>query len=103
MTRDLVTIDIYRPWQQKVAFLDSAPWMGEGVCHGCENPDVFFPDKDSSRAELREAKAICNSCPVKQTCADYAIARPHLTGIWGGLTSGERAAARRRVSMRGRP
>ncbi len=58
---------------------------------------VFFPPHHAERknerlSRERRAKAICASCPVLESCLDYAltIREPH--GIWGGLNEMERRA-----------
>ena len=44
---------------------------------------------------LRPAKAVCTGCPVLEQCRTYALARPTLSGIWGGTSDRERQALRR--------
>jgi WhiB family redox-sensing transcriptional regulator len=56
---------------------------------------LFFPPSTFERKDERErrearAKAICQVCPVRQPCADYAIDIREPFGIWGGLTEIER-------------
>jgi len=36
-----------------------------------------------------EAKAICEVCPVKIMCLDYAVSAG-MQGVWGGTTESER-------------
>lgn len=48
---------------------------------------IFF--EEAVRVIVREAKAICNVCPVRQRCLDFAI-RNEEVGIWGGMTTTER-------------
>jgi hypothetical protein len=59
----------------------------------CEElPDVFFAQEASRDAqELVEdiAKGICERCPVRVRCRDYALST-RVTGIWGGTTEAER-------------
>ena len=43
-------------------------------------------------ARIRDAKAVCETCPVKAECLAAATDADH--GIWGGLTVAERAATR---------
>lgn len=65
-------------------------WMAAALCAQCD-PDVFHPDpNDAYRAAVR----VCNKCPVRQACLDYAIANDEREGIWGGHTP----AARRRIA-----
>lgn len=77
-------------------------WRDEAACRD-HSTDLFFPpdphdddDKDGPRRRetrrmYRQAIRICNSCPVKQECLDYALDFPEPFGIWGGLTRPERA------------
>lgn len=63
--------------------------------------DIWFPDKgEPSRA----AKAVCNKCPVKRECLDYALAyesgemdtqTSYASGIFGGLSEHERRVLRK--------
>lgn len=64
-------------------------WITRGICYGMD-PNVFF------QGNPNKAKAVCGNCPVKAECAEYAIARPTLEGVWGGMTDNERASYRRR-------
>lgn len=43
-------------------------------------------------ARIRDAKAVCATCPVQAECLAAATDDDH--GIWGGLTVAERAAVR---------
>jgi WhiB family redox-sensing transcriptional regulator len=69
-------------------------WQARAACRG-PHASVFFPPSQFERKDeklLREerAKAICNTCPVREPCLSYAvrIREPH--GIWGGLNEIER-------------
>jgi hypothetical protein len=59
----------------------------------CEQlPDVFFPQEIDKKSQLMVegiAKNICEKCPVKVQCRDYALST-RVTGIWGGTTESER-------------
>ena len=59
----------------------------------CEElPDVFFAQEANRDAqELVEdiAKSICERCPVRVRCRDYALST-RVSGIWGGTTEAER-------------
>lgn len=70
----------------------------EGLCvRGEQHPDEWFPsissrprDAKGQRRSLGEASRQCSSeqfgpCPVRELCAETAIARGELHGIWGGL------------------
>ena len=72
------------------------PWQERAACRGPQSV-VFFPPHHAERknerlSRERRAKAICASCPVLESCLDYAltIREPH--GIWGGLNEMERRA-----------
>ncbi len=61
-------------------------WRQRAACRGVE-PDIFYPVSDE---EAEEAKAICEECPVRQPCLEYAIANREKDGVWGGATERER-------------
>jgi hypothetical protein len=46
-------------------------WHGQRACVGIP-PEVFFP-APNDRAGVREAKAICGDCPVRNQCLDEAL------------------------------
>jgi len=62
----------------------------------CEElPDVFFAQEVSrSSQKLVEeiAKGICQRCPIRLVCRDYALST-RVSGIWGGTTEAERYSA----------
>lgn len=72
---------------------EPAAWMKDAACTETD-PEVFFaPEKDVRTVRL--AKKVCLGCPVQLDCAEYAVRRPELQGIWGGLTESERWKHRR--------
>ena len=58
--------------------------------------DIFFPIDETEEASL-EAKAICATCPVADTCLQYALATNQAEGVWGGLDANDRRRMRRRI------
>ena len=66
-------------------------FMNDGACNGTD-PALFFPARGESTTE---AKRICQGCPVRQECLDYALDHTERFGIWGGLSERERRRARR--------
>ncbi len=69
-------------------------WQLRAACRGPESA-LFFPPtyperKDERDAREARAKAICQECPVRSECLDYAISIREPHGIWGGLTEAER-------------
>ena len=73
-------------------------WRERGRCKGAD-PEVFYPEDDEDPGE--EAKAICDSCSVREACLEYAISTREKLGVWGGYTARERrriVRQRRRAS-----
>lgn len=72
----------------------SDDWQLKALCRG-NHAHLFFPPSTFERKDERErrearAKAICQVCPARQPCGDYAIDIREPFGIWGGLTEVER-------------
>jgi len=60
-------------------------WMHDGACRADDIPTWwFFPGRGDSTTRHR-AVAVCDTCPVREACADYAHTWG-LLGIWGGLS-----------------
>lgn len=69
-------------------------WQAHAACRG---PEAFlffapthFEKKEEKISRETRAKMICDSCPVRSDCLDYALAIREPHGIWGGLTEQER-------------
>lgn len=62
------------------------PWMVEGLCAQVD-PEAWYPEKGGS---TRDAKRICEDCPVRAECLNYALAHDERFGIWGGKSERER-------------
>lgn len=72
---------------------DDWTWQLQARCRGMD-PTVFFPTIDRGPALARietKAKQICHSCPVIAECRRHAFAVGERYGVWGGLTTTERA------------
>lgn len=81
------------PWR-KLRPPDEA-WRERAACKG-KPVDWWLPPVTASGHAVRyppEAVALCDACPVREQCLDFAIAHDEL-GYWGG--TGERE--RRRVA-----
>lgn len=52
------------------------------------------PDADRLAREA-QARQVCASCPIKDSCLAGAIGRREKDGIWGGTTCEERTVLRR--------
>jgi WhiB family transcriptional regulator, redox-sensing transcriptional regulator len=73
-------------------------WQEYASCRGLD-PDLFFPERGG---DTRSAKAVCDGCPVRAECLDYALTPPvEKFGIWGGMS--ERERRRIRSQRRSRP
>ena len=73
------------------------PWASQGNCVGSDT-NVFFPSRGGT---TKEAKAICDGCPVMTECLEYALEYNERIGTWGGKSAKERRIInqqRRRVN-----
>jgi len=59
-------------------------WQDAALCLGMCAETNFFPDLREGE-DPRPAMEVCNHCPVRVECLDYAVADPHTSGIWGGV------------------
>jgi len=64
----------------------STEWMADGNCRN-EPPATFFPS-DGVGVEI--ARRICETCPVKALCLEYALRNRIDHGVWGGASERER-------------
>ena len=64
----------------------NASWRSRAACRGLD-PDIFYPPSDD---DAWEAKAVCDTCPVRQPCLEHALALRESEGVWGGATERER-------------
>jgi WhiB family redox-sensing transcriptional regulator len=68
-------------------------WSRRARCRDVSSV-VFFVSRGES---VSQARAICGRCPVKAECLEYALAFPHLLGVWAGTTVEQRDASRARL------
>lgn len=61
-------------------------WMTVGRCRD-HDPDVFFV---RGAAQAKRAIRICERCPVREACLQYALDNAIDFGVWGGLTERQR-------------
>lgn len=67
------------------------PWADRAKCRGLD-VDMFMPPRGDTN---RHAVAVCNACPVKAECLDYALTAPvERHGVWGGTSERERCQLR---------
>ena len=85
----------------KLASLEAdVRWQDKAACKGMD-PTLFFgPEYAETVKEKRDredaAKEVCNTCPVREECLEYALDAREAYGIWGGMTELERKALLRR-------
>lgn len=63
------------------------------------DPDAWFPDEEkNSIGGWRYSNPIklCQQCPVKNLCLEFALVNDERQGLWGGMTPRDRAKLRRR-------
>ena len=76
--------------------VDLDGWRQHAACDGLD-PDLFFPSRGDTFG-VREAKAVCALCFVREACLEYALDNGEAWGIWGGKS--ERERRRMRTSRR---
>lgn len=83
------------------ALLDADPFTRTSSDIPCqqEDPELWFAEAPE---DVEFAKALCHTCPVRETCLDGALERREPWGVWGGeLFLGGAILARKKP--RGRP
>ncbi len=67
-------------------------WMADAKCASSRlDPETWFPERQPTVKAI--AKRICQTCPVRQECLDFADQEGYDgydEGIWGGLDRDER-------------
>ncbi|MHB8295964.1 MAG: WhiB family transcriptional regulator [Acidimicrobiales bacterium] len=66
-------------------------WRYKAACRGLD-VSIFYPATDE---DASEAKAVCDTCPVRQACLEHALFVRERDGVWGGATERERRRALR--------
>ncbi|HEY1919798.1 MAG TPA: WhiB family transcriptional regulator [Streptosporangiaceae bacterium] len=69
------------------------PWTEQALCAQAD-PDAFFSE---STRQIEMARAICQRCPVRQSCLSQALDGREEFGVWGGLDGDERQRLLRRA------
>jgi WhiB family transcriptional regulator, redox-sensing transcriptional regulator len=72
-------------------------WHRDAVCAQAD-PEAFFPERGGSTAA---AKRVCQGCPVRAECLEYALANDERFGVWGGLSERERRRIQRGAAAAG--
>ena len=66
-------------------------WRTLGACRTTD-PDLFHPAGKTGPylVQIRQAKAVCRTCPVMQQCLDWALETREMNGVCGGMDEDER-------------
>lgn len=74
-------------------------WRHRAACRR-EDPELFFPTGNTGPAvrQIEEAKQVCRSCDVRETCLSWALETGQDFGVWGGMSEDERRALKRRTT-----
>lgn len=76
------------------------PDMTQAACAGTD-VNFFFPDTVGQEASIRKyLTKICDTCPIFDTCLEYALA-VKVDGIWAGTTAIERRKMRKEKGIVG--
>ena len=75
---------------------DGGSWRTRAACRDSD-PELFFPIGSTGMAleQIRAAKAVCDLCPTRTPCLEFAIATNQEAGVWGGLSEDERRRMRK--------
>jgi hypothetical protein len=57
------------------------------------DPELWFQEHGTS--SYRIARALCNRCPVRAQCLEYAVKNQEEFGMWGGMSPYERRLLKR--------
>ena len=91
-----------KPDQAFTILANAIKKTGEPICMQTD-PDQWFPEVGGLNGDARAAKKLCNECPVKRECLQFAIVNNELYGIWGGLSYRERMRVKNPNRTLGRP
>lgn len=72
--------------------MQDGDWLERARCRGMD-PDRFFV---RGIAQARPVIRVCERCPVKDDCLQYALDNDITFGVWGGLTERQRRAFQRK-------
>jgi WhiB family redox-sensing transcriptional regulator len=95
--KQMTGVNPHKSWSEDVnVFENRRPrWQDSSNCKDV-GTDIFFHERYSHA--VKEAKALCEVCKVKEECLEFAI-EMDAVGIWGGMTTVER---RRHIRHQGR-
>jgi WhiB family redox-sensing transcriptional regulator len=71
--------------------LNRPDWHTAAICRG---QGVTPWIRDSRLATYASQKAVCERCPGRRECLEYALGHPELVGCWGGTDELDRRKLR---------
>lgn len=76
--------------------VDASSWREFAACRDTD-PDLFFPVGTTGPAidQISAAKQVCDVCPAKVPCLQFALSTNQDSGVWGGTSEDERRKLRR--------
>lgn len=85
----------------ELGFRYDPDWRDRALCRHW-GPWTFYRSEEIRPSDRRleaerRAKQICSRCPVIGSCLSWAVANTREVGVWGGQTSDDRDATRRRL------
>lgn len=72
--------------------MDERNWRVDAACKDSD-PEIFFPVATAGQVaekQMRAAKVVCWTCPVRAECLEDALASGQDYGIWGGVSETDR-------------
>lgn len=69
-------------------------WAENAACRSM-GPNLFYPDY-AAHESVTAAKKVCEVCPVRADCLEWALVTRQGDGIWGGTSGQERDRILRR-------
>lgn len=82
----------HRPTIQTSFLVKPEPWMADASCQHFDR-EWWFPGR-GDYATTAKAVAICNDCPVRVACLEYALSHNERHGVWGGRSERQRRRLR---------
>ena len=83
--------------EARLAYVELAKAIDEApVIPPCQQTDAELWFQEHGTSSYRIARALCNRCPVRAQCLEYALANREEFGMWGGLSPFERRNLKRK-------
>lgn len=73
-------------------------WMEDAACAQI-GPGLFYVGEKAQAREYDAARSVCNTCPVKVDCLEFALEVDDRHGMWGGLSPQEREKVRKQRGL----